>query len=65
MLLKFCFFLTLLKKNRAIAEQLNTRKRWRSRQKRHITVPCGPLCRTFIYTYGRQSTYVTQRLRDL
>jgi hypothetical protein len=31
----------------------------------HITVPCGPLCRTFIYTYGRQSTYVTHRLRDL
>jgi len=28
-------------------------------------VPCGPLCRTFIYTYGRQSTYVTHRLRDL
>jgi hypothetical protein len=31
----------------------------------HITVPWGPLCRTFIYTYGRQSTYVTHRLRDL
>jgi hypothetical protein len=30
-----------------------------------VTVPCGPLCRTFIYTYGRQSTYVTHRLRDL
>ncbi len=28
-------------------------------------VPCSPLCRTFIYTYGRQSTYVTHRLRDL
>ena len=28
-------------------------------------VPCGPLCRTFIYMYGRQSTYVTHRLRDL
>jgi len=27
-------------------------------------VPCGPLCRTFIYTYGRQSTYVTHKFRD-